>query len=203
MSLTRTGQTYLFNALKSPVAPFLLCSLGWMMAWWLNLQMPFLEKSTGVSLIFLPAGVRTVSVLIYRFRGAVGVMIGSFITGQAYFSGNRLVSQGVLIAICAVSAFSAYIAMNSVCRWRHISPDLANLSLNDIFYLVGSQSHLSATLHQIIFYSQNVNSAQQLEFRSIFIDWLAMLTGDITGSLLFLGTFSVLASNLHRWITRQ
>lgn len=201
--MTRTGLTHLSNTLKSPVAPYLLCSGGWLVAWWLNQKISFLEMSTGVSLIFLPAGVRTVAVLVYGYRGAVGVLIGSFITGQAFFSGARAVSQGGLFAICAASAFSAYIAMRAVCRWRHVPNDLRNLTLNDIFYVVGSQGLLSATLHQVIFYVENVNSARQMAFTSIIIDWLAMLFGDITGSLLFLGTFSIVAANLHSWLARR
>lgn len=201
-NLTRTDPTYLSYTLKSPVAPYLICSGGWLVAWWLSQKMSFLEMSTGVSLIFLPAGVRTVSVLVYGLRGAVGTLIGSFITGQTFFSDARAVSQGALLTICAVSAFSSYIAMRAVCRWRQIPHDLGNLTLNDIFYVVGSQGLLSATLHQIIFYSENVNSAQQAGFAATFIDWFAMFAGDVTGSLLFLGTFSIVAANLHRWLNR-
>ena len=61
---------------------------------------------------------------------------------------------------------------------------------------------LSATLHQVIFYSQNVNSAQQLPFISTIIDCLDMLFADVTGSLLFMATFSTIAEKLHRRMTR-
>lgn len=177
--------------------------LGWIAAWWVNQQMTFLEISTGVALIFLPAGLRTIAVLIFGFRGAVGVFLGSLITGQKYFSGDREISDPALIIVCLVSAFSAYVAMRVVCSWRRIPHDLRNLTLNDILIIVASQGLLSATLHQIIFFVENVGLAHDRPLSAAAGQWLAMLAGDVTGSLLFIGTFGTVATRLHQWLTAR
>lgn len=199
--MTRIGTNSGFQLLDSVFAPYVVGCLGWIAAWWLNQQMSFLEISTGVALIFLPAGLRTLAVLIYGFRGAVGVFVGSLITGQRYFSGDREVSELALIVICLVSAFSAYVAMKAVCTWRHIPHDLRNLTLNDIFYIVISQGVLSATLHQVIFFLENVALAHERAASTIAGQWLVMLAGDVSGSLLLIGTFGSIATWLHRWAT--
>ena len=54
--------------------PCLFGFIGWTVMWQLQVvltkNVPGLEFALGISLIFLPAGIRTLSVLLFRSKGA-------------------------------------------------------------------------------------------------------------------------------------
>lgn len=166
--------------------PYVVSAISWVGTWVLDQQLSFLHYATGVSVVFLPAGIRTLAIFAFGFRGAVGIFAGSLITANAYFTGDRQIAIESIVAISMISAFSAYIAMEVVCRWRKIQEDLSSLNFNGVMYIVISQGVLSATLHKVIFYAENINQMQNVEAKTMFINWLAMMLGDVTGSMIVL-----------------
>lgn len=161
--------------------------MGWYGMWTLQLQLSALDYALGVSVIFLPAGIRTLAVLIFGFRGAVGVFVGAILSTIEYMGHVADLALIHIILISAVSAFSAYVMMALVCWWRCIGHDLNELSFRDILAIVFSQGILSASLHQMLY--------RYLLIEPIYLAptagesfrlWAAMATGDIVGSMILM-----------------
>ena len=184
---------------NGPLTPFLFGFIGWYGMWSLQLQLTFLDYALGVSLIFLPAGIRTLSVLIFGFRGALGVFAGSMVSTIEYM--GRLPSMDYLniCLVAGISAFSAYLMMVLVCRWRHIGTELDELTFNDVLTIVFSQGLLSSTLHQLIYTRHSFEAAYDHPTLAEALRlWAAMATGDIVGSMILMLSAVVLANLLHR-----
>ena len=155
--------------------------------WQLQLQLGFLDYAMGVSLIFLPAGVRTLSVLIFGLRGALGVFAGALLSTIEYMGHVAAMDFLNMCIISAVSAFSAYAMMRFVCWWRKIGNDLNELTFSDVLVIVFSQGLLSSTLHQIMYVIHAIDSAyENPTYAESFRLWAAMATGDIVGSMILM-----------------
>lgn len=53
--------------MNAPLTPYLFGFFGWYAMWLIQLQLTAFDYALGVSLIFLPAGIRTLAVLILAF----------------------------------------------------------------------------------------------------------------------------------------
>lgn len=186
--------------------PYAFGAFGWILMWKLQLLMqhfmPALDYAMGVALIFLPAGIRTLAVLVFGLRGAIGVFIGCIFSTVNYLGHLPAFDASFALAICAISAFSAYVMMQLVCWWRKIGSDLDELRFSDVLIVVFSQGLLSASLHQLVFTRLNlegayVNPSAWESFRL----WAAMATGDIVGSMLLMLSGIALA-NMARLVFR-
>lgn len=184
--------------LNNRYAPYLFGLIGWIVMWNINGQLSFLQKTMGVNFVFLPAGIRTLSVFIFGYRGAIGVFIGNVITNYFYYAGDQSISQLSFIGLCFISAFSGYAMMVYVCKRQNILASLDNLTPSNILYIVISQGLLSATLHEIIYYAENLDDARSLSMSWLIIDWLAILTGDIIGSMILMLCFAALFAKTNR-----
>ena len=156
----------------------------------------------GVSLLYLPAGIRTLSVFVLGFKGALAVFAGSLLTILFEFPYLKPTADEVLwaIGVAAASAFSAFIAMKAVKYWKKIPPTLEGLTMRDVVYIVISQGLVSSTLHQLLFHlkeaaDEYVNDTME----QAFVYWGAMATGDILGSMFVL--LSVLIA--YQFFTKQ
>ncbi len=182
---------FLENLVNAKPTPFLFGALGWTIAWQIQLLMqqliPALDYEVGVSLIFLPAGIRTLAVLIFGFRGAVGVFLGCIFSTIEYMGHLPTLDASILIIICAISAFSAYLMMQLVCWWRKIGHDLEELQFSNVLFIVFSQGFLSASLHQLVFARMDLEGAySDPSIWDTFRLWAAMATGDIVGSMVLM-----------------
>lgn len=175
------------SCVNARLAPYLFGLIGWYGMWTLQLQLGVLDYALGVSLIFLPAGIRTLAVLIFGFRGAVGVFAGSLLSTMEYMGHIAGMEFVHITLISATSAFSAYVMMVLVCWWRKIGNDLDELGFGDILVIVFSQGLLSASLHQILY--------RQLPIEPIYVApttgeafrlWAAMASGDVVGSMILM-----------------
>lgn len=182
---------FLENLVNAKPTPYLFGALGWMIAWQIQLLMqrlmPGLDYEMGVALIFLPAGIRTLAVLVFGFRGAVGVFCGCIFSTLEYMGHLPALDASILLVICAISAFSAYLMMQLVCWWQKIGSDLDELRFSDLLLVVFSQGLLSATLHQLVFARMHLEGAyNNPSVWDTFRLWAAMATGDIVGSMVFM-----------------
>ncbi|NCW90225.1 MAG: hypothetical protein EBV73_06755, partial [Rhodocyclales bacterium] len=93
----------------------------------------------------------------------------------------------IMLIICAISAFSAYLMMQLVCWWRKIGSDLEELRFSDVLLIVFSQGLLSASLHQLVFARMDLQGTySNPSIWDTFRLWAAMATGDIVGSMVFM-----------------
>lgn len=159
----------------------------WQLQVFLTRAISGLEFALGVSLVFLPAGIRTLSVLVFGFKGAVGVFFGSMLSTVGYMGHIESMNLWVYTTIGAISAFSAWVAMVLVCHIRGIDQDLNQVSFSDVLAIVFSQGLLSATLHQILFRQFHLDPVFETHsWDHIFVLWAGMATGDIVGSMIML-----------------
>ena len=181
------------------LTPYFFGFIGWYGMWSLQLQLSFLDYALGVSLIFLPAGIRTLSVLIFGFRGALGVFAGSILSTIEYMGHIASMDFFNVCLVACVSAFSSYLMMVAVCRWRRIGTDLNELTFNDVMTIVFSQGLLSSTLHQLIYSRHSFEAAYDHPTLAEALRlWGAMATGDIVGSMILMLSAVALVNLLHR-----
>lgn len=179
--------------------PYLFGFLGWYGMWLLQLQLSALDYALGVSMIFLPAGIRTLSVIIFGFRGAVGVFLGSILSTMDYLGHVGTMTFVHVCIVAAISAFSSYLMMRFVCWWRRIGTDLDELTFPDLLAIVFTQGLLSASLHQLIYTSLLIEVAYEHPTRAeAFRLWLAMAAGDVIGSMVFMLGAVAFVNLIHR-----
>jgi hypothetical protein len=176
---------------NAQLTPYLCGAFGWILMWQIqmSLQAQFadLDYAIGVALIFLPAGIRTMAVLVFGLRGAIGVFIGCIYSTIDYLGHLPAFNASSAIAISAISAFSAYAMMKLVCWWQKIGNDLNELRFSDLLIIVFSQGLLSASLHQLVFAHLHLEGAYANPSAwETFRLWAAMATGDIVGSMLLM-----------------
>ena len=98
---------FIESLINARFMPYLFGFFGWYSMWLLLLQLDFLNYAFGIALIFLPAGVRTLSVLIFGFRGALGVFAGAALSTIEYIGHIPTIDFLNILSIAAISAFSA------------------------------------------------------------------------------------------------
>ncbi|CAB3821680.1 hypothetical protein LMG26854_01499 [Achromobacter aegrifaciens] len=151
-----------------------------------------LEFVRGINWIYLPAGVRLICTLLFGLPAALGLLAGSWIACFCYYFPDdmlRSVAGGIM---AAAAPYLAY-------RWAHsalrLQPDLANLTAWRLLICAVVYAVVNTTIHHLWFFLQGERAALADGF-------IAMLTGDITGSLFVLYTLKVISA-LGRAVLRR
>lgn len=182
---------FIETIINAKLTPYLFGFLGWILMWHLQVlvqkEFTALDYATSVSLIFLPAGIRTLSVLVFGLRGAVGVFLGCILSTIEYLGNLPTVNLVQILTISAISAFSAYLMMRLVCWWKKIGSDLDELAFGDVLIIVLTQGLLSSSLHQLVFSRLQFDGVyENASSWDVFRLWSAMATGDIIGSMVLM-----------------
>ena len=153
----------------------------------LNEQLnPFFWERTGVSWLFLPAGLRLLLVLLCGWPAAVGIMIGGWITGSW-----MLADYPWLVPLFGVvNGLAPLLAAWSARRHFGIRASLANLTPLNLLGLSLLFAAINALLQQVFYLLSGVTPASDLP-AALF----AMFFGDVTGALvvLFITSLSIRA----------
>jgi hypothetical protein len=88
----------------------------------------FLEKSQFVNLVFMPAGVRLVSVLLFNALGVIGWFVGALITSTIV--GTNL-TEALIISL--ISALNPYLSVLITKRLLHVDNLLKNFMQKNLF----------------------------------------------------------------------
>lgn len=88
----------------------------------------FLEKSQFVNLVFMPAGVRLVSVLLFNALGVIGWFVGALITSPIV--GTNL-TEALIISL--ISALNPYLSVLITKRLLHVDNLLKNFMQKNLF----------------------------------------------------------------------
>lgn len=191
-----TNRSWIEIMLNDPTTPYFLAFVIWILAWWLQMGplRPFFNFAPGVELPFFPAGVRTLSVFIFGFPGAVGIFLGSLMTHSLYFPELLNASPVGIIGCAAASAFSSYLAMRWICDLCKIPHSLSGLTMKNVAWIVITQSILSATLHQCLYHAETISAAYTEEsLGTTLFNWSAMASGDALGSMAVILAMSLLS----------
>jgi hypothetical protein len=160
------------------IAGFAISALMYAMLFYLNSWLTAeLVFGTGVSWIYLPAGLRLFLTLIFGLPGALGIAFASFLISYCGELSNDLT---VCIGVGLISGFAPYLASIFVFNNVKLESDLSNLSLPKLLSCILIYALLSAGLHQLWFAAEGLENTGSLKH------FLVMFIGDVFGSLLLI-----------------
>jgi hypothetical protein len=140
---------------------------------------PALVLSTHISLIFLPSGIRLISVLLFSHWGALGIVFGSVLT--SLLAPPELVGP-TLFGAWVISGLAPWLAREVGIRFLHMDRQLTNLSGTDLLKLSVVFAAFNSVMHQLWFYWQGTGG-------SFFSQTWSMAVGDWLGAVLLLYAF--------------
>lgn len=138
--------------------------------------------------IFVPSGLQLVLVLTAVEDAAIGIMLASWLIGFQYY---YLDSDFNTVITGIITGSSPLIARKISFDFLHIEDDLKNLTFKSILQMSMIFALLSATLHQLWYFYNQVSDK--------FIDnLLVMIIGNLTGTVVVLVFIKLAASLLKR-----
>jgi hypothetical protein len=149
-------------------------ALLWVVLYWLNAQLfAQLQYSTYINWIFLPAAVRVLAVLLFGWRGALGLFMGALITFDMTLGDSGL----SILVQTALSALAPWAAVHWTARWLKMNTDLQGLNFRQLALLCLAGAGLSAAAHTMLF-------SVQAHDPQLLWGFLPMFGGDLLGTLL-------------------
>ncbi len=153
------------------VLSFVLSRLSYECHEWVT---PYVAYTQGVDLLFLPAGVKLVMIMVAGWRGAVGCTLSLLSLSTRFWPGLEPIW---LLLYAMLSVGMTWLVVNTMLRYRALGPALEGLSFWDLVQI----DMLNTLLHGIA-----VNSYfWALSLRSSESFWpaaLAMSFGDFLGT---------------------
>ena len=176
-----------WSHIATAVASGILFSLSFRLNQYFDEQFVY---AAGISLLFLPAGVKLLAVLVGRLPAILGLLVVGVYLGAGIWP-DRPMTAVVYFAV--VSLMTYPIAAFGLMRLLHIHQDLSNLRYHHIVWLSLAASVLNGVVHNWLYWTQGVTASEELWQKSA-----AMALGDFMGCFavvaLFHATMSVLRS---------
>jgi len=160
------------------MTPFIIIGIAsvWIALFVLNEYIfRFTQISPAINLIFIPAGLRLISVIVFSWLGVIGLFVGGVLIGIYFIELTPL--QAILLA--ALSALSPFIAYSGIARALKLKPSLDGLSARDLLIITISAALLGSAFHSLFFLLNGSVNTFMDPFIQIFI-------GDLLGMLLVL-----------------
>ncbi len=155
-------------------------ALTWIAAYRLNTwAFAPAQASDFVSLVFLPAGVRILAVLIFGWPAAVGLFAGSLVTAAPIWHFPAAVVPGL------ISALGPVIAVYVGTRSMHLRDDLQGTTLRQMTLISIADGLCNAVPSNIFFWLQH-------RIATPYQDDLQMFVGDLLGTFILLYAAAVL-----------
>jgi len=145
-----------------------------------------------INWIFLPAAVRLLSVMLFGWRGALGIWFGTmYLTHGTVFESNLFEALGV----ATLSALGPLVAVSLTMRHLKIQLDLQGLTANRlvVFAVVGALCNVIP--HNLFFWIIGIAANP---FDGVF----PMFIGDILGTVIVFYTLRSLLVALERFMQR-
>lgn len=146
--------------------------------------------AAGISLLFLPAGVKLLAVLVGRLPAIIGLLIVSVYLGAGIWPNQPMTT---VVYFAFVSLMTYPIAAFSMMRLLHIHQNLSNLRYHHIVTLALVASALNGVVHNWLYWTQGVTASQELWQKSA-----AMALGDFMGCFVVVALFHAGMSALRR-----
>lgn len=134
----------------------------------------FLEFEAGINWVYLPAGIRLISMLIFAEAGAVGLLLASWgVSFLIFFPGNfERAFMGGIVATAA-----PYLVYKLARHSYGLDASLSNLTPRRLLACVVAYSFSSPVLHHIYFLIESHGDL------SVLSGLLPMIVGDLIGTL--------------------
>lgn len=169
------------SKLCSSLAIALLVAVLWISTFQLN-SVLFADwmRSSFVSFLFLPAGVRLLSILLFEEAALLGLFVGNLYTCHLYHADMSLASS---IGMSLISATNPYLALKLSRSLLKTDRLFSELTLTKLIYICVFYASLNSISHNLYFLQLGlINELQH--------NLLAMFIGDFVGCLLTLFVFS-------------
>ncbi|PZF78646.1 hypothetical protein DK847_02245 [Aestuariivirga litoralis] len=160
------------------VVVILLSSLVWIASWEISQSvLSFTVMKDSVTLIYIPAGVRLVILLVSGIWGAIGIMLAFPVELIQVFPDP---SWREIIVYSVIAGVIPYATVLAVCRWANVSRDLRSLRAIHLPLIAAAVSITGAAS-----YAAALVRFGRFDAASFLPDVTAMMAGD------FLGCFAV------------
>lgn len=161
-------------------AVILISALVWLACWQIGQRLlDFTVLSNGITLVYVPAGVRLVILLISGIWGAIGIAVAFPLALLQVFPD---ISWPEALAYSAIAGFIPYVTVLAVCRMARISRDLSTLRSIHLPLLAAAVSVTGG-----LSYTAALVGFGRFDAARFLPDVTAMTAGD------FLGCFAVIA----------
>lgn len=172
-----------------------ICIFGVATAWVLLFRLntaafSHFETSKFINWVFIPAGVRLISVLLFGIYGVVGLFFGALMT-----SGQAGLNLDTAIAISLISAINPYLAVNLAKYCLKIDSLMQGLNAKQLLTISFFAALFNGLSHNLYFHLYIRESS--------ILDCFNMFIGDFVGSLIVLYTFALLIKWLRRSVKLQ
>ena len=137
--------------------------------------------SAGISLLFIPAGVKLLLLLLGRMPAYIGLLVSGIYLGWGIWPEKTLLPI-FLFAFIGLSNY-AFVAFGLM-KWLNIRRNLKNLRYWHIVLLSAVASVLNGVVHNLIYITQDVTLTEEFWLKSF-----AMTLGDFMGCFVTVGLF--------------
>lgn len=136
----------------------------------------------GINLIYLPAGVKNISILIARGWGAFGIFSALYLLALEFWS---TAPAWQITAYCAVSTLSSLFAITVALRIFKISSDLTNLRLIHLPLIDLFTSVFHGLVANVFYFVAGIKN------EILICDVVAMMVGDFLGNFIMMMTLFI------------
>ena len=160
------------QVIKQQVIEVVAVTALWILFYKFNLWMfSYFEYNPHIYWIFLPAGIRMISVFIFGWTGVLGIFIGSIFTNEAEIS-------NYVMYLAAISALAPMLAKRTCMWWFKTPVTLQGLTGKQllIFALAGAFSN--ALFSNLYFHLYGLSDS--------LYSFLPMFIGDLAGTIIIL-----------------
>lgn len=169
-----------FNQIKESLIAIATVIIAWIVLWKVNFYIsPKLISNDFIYWIFLPSGLRLISVLLLDFDAVIGLFIGRLITSE------DLPDLDSTICISLISSVAPYLAYLYAKHKLDLKKSLTDMTGKQLLLTTLIFAFINSTFHNAYFY---ITKLDYDFWKDIFV----MFVGDFTGSLLIIFVFNAL-----------
>ena len=157
--------------------PALLVALTWILLFKINAWLfASIEVNSHISWIFLPAFLRMVAAMVWRWSGVVGLFMGGLFTSSIWTGGSVVDA----LALAALSALGPLLAVTFCTKWLGLNTRFDGLKAIHVLQFAAIGAFVNTLLHNFYFYARGMQP-------SSMEGMLPMLVGDLLGT--FVGLY--------------
>jgi len=168
-------------------------ALSWVGLWHLNnFLFDAAEVAPLVSLIFLPAILRPMAILLFGFPGAIGLILGAAVTLPTIATPSF--SLVLIVLSNGLMAWMVFLSLSQIPAYRsQLTHDMTGITLRTIILFAGLTALAGSLTNSLIIYlSPDLSSSSGLP--------LSMLAGDAIGAFLMLYLMSMLSPVVSKYL---
>ena len=191
--LTGYHPTRLSRLLASPIASYAIPMCLWIIAWQLQaVTSAFVTSPLGLDVIYFTLGARAFSIMIFGFRGVIGLILGSLITNCFVGSAQYPDPLWFLTSYALANTLTVYALIEIVEHYFCDSPDDYGFSMRQMLGIMFVSGIVVSTIHEIFF---RLIRPTPVPYDFSPDSFLIQIASRVVGGMLFI-MFAILAGKL-------